>query len=153
MSSVGSWTLIVPTVTPASPSTASPSSYVDFTSVEQVFFPARSVQVVNGDAVLTASGDLQEAAEPIAEEVAFSLNTILGSFGGQATLGNGIISVRVFNNTSYVQIRDAVDRALLPMVISKTIRDVSVTPHPRMNGGVAVNAYTVTFRPTGVVDR
>lgn len=109
--------------------------------------------IVNGDTVRDANGELVAATDPIAEEIAFRIGTVLGHFFGISTIGNGAFRVLNYDNRSLVATRDLVTRALQPMVQRGDIESVRVTPDPLARNGTAINFYTVSYEPTNAVKR
>jgi hypothetical protein len=112
---------------------------------------ARNVE--NGDYTQDDDGNLNEAASYIDQEVMWRINTELGSFPGDLLAGNGVTRIRIFNDTSQVRIENAVSIALEPMLARGVIKDLRVIASPYTQNGNAVGAYSVFYKPTGVIER
>jgi hypothetical protein len=112
-----------------------------------------TAKIVNGDTVRDANGDVEEADDELSERVAFYLGTRNGSFFGSKQIGGSVHRVQVLNSASIVSIRDEVKRALRPLLDSGEIENLKITPEPFARNGTAVNYYTVSYTPTGIVRR
>lgn len=127
------------------------AAYGDATSARVT--AAKAPKIVDGDTVRDADGNLEDALEPLDEEIAFFLGTAPGSFFGVKSLGNGALRMYVRRKTSEIEIRDHVRRALTPMLERGDIVDLTVTPQPVTRNGTAINYYDVTYRKTGLLRR
>jgi len=114
---------------------------------------ANAPAIISGDTALDDDGNFVEAVDPIDEEVAFYLTTTTGSFFGDSTIGNGVVTVRVYTAASIVAIRNFAERALRPMVERGDISELDVTPAPAVRNGTALGLYTVTYKKTNLVVR
>lgn len=114
---------------------------------------AKAPMLVDGDYTYDDDGNIADAPDPVAEEIAWRLKTNVGSFAGGALVGTGVFRIHVFTSATEVEVRDEVARTLAPMVARGVIRNVVVTPEPYAARGVAVNAFHVTYTPTGLKER
>lgn len=110
-------------------------------------------RIVDGDIVRDDDGNPVLADDDIDERAAFYLTTAPGSFFGDPTIGNAAVRVQVLTRRSIVEIRDAVKRALRPLVERGDIANLVVTPTPIVRNGTAINLYTVSYEKTGIVRR
>lgn len=101
-------------------------------------------RLVLGDYVQDSNSNLTDTLDAVDEEVGFRLGTVQGSFLDDPTLGNSVARVRTLSTSSIVDIIDAVNRALEPMVTRGVIRNVSVFPEPETHSGLAWNLYSVS---------
>lgn len=107
---------------------------------------------LDGDYEQSATG-LVPSASPVDQEAVWRIRTIKGSFVGDVNLGNGVVFIKNWTNSSVVDIRDAVMLALTPMLDRGVIENVIVTADPYVNAGTSTAAYSVTYTKTGIVDR
>lgn len=113
--------------------------------------PCRTI-TADGDYLRDATTkNIVEETDPVAQLVWWYLRNTRGSFPYDATAGNGVTKLLVRTDTSPVQIRDEVLRALAPLIERNIIDAVEVVATPYVKNGTAVAQYTVTYKATGVL--
>lgn len=116
---------------------------------------AKVRRIKDGDYVRSETSTLNNldyAPDPIAQEIAFRLGTILGTFAGAPQIGNDAVRVHVFNDFSQAQVQAKVFAALQPMVDRGSIEQLAVVPDPQVQDGIAINFFRVTYVATGKVE-
>lgn len=137
----------------ASPYASGSSSSASTTTAARAASAMLTAKIVDGDTVRDSDGRLTTAEDPIAEEIAFRLGTSPGRFFGVQSIGNGALRVQIANRQSLVATRDAIVRALDPIVRRGDIRNILVTPTPVVRDGTAINFVSVSYDPTNAVRR
>jgi len=133
-------------VTSSSSSTTTATS-----SAEPTASACRLVQ--DGDYVVDGvSGGLSTAPDPVDQEAAFRVGTILRTFLGAPLIGNGVIRVRVASDGSLNRARAYVVNALQPMIDRDVVRNVRVVAERVPNRGASILFYKVSFEKTGIVE-
>lgn len=113
-------------------------------------------QIYRGDYILETvgprAGSVRKSLAPLAEEAAFRLGTVKGTFAGVKTIGTTLFSITTAVSTSIVDVQRAVQLALQPMIDRGAIRDLLVTATISESRGTGQLTWTARFSPTGLAE-
>lgn len=106
---------------------------------------------VDGDYELDADGNIRDAVDPVDEEIYWRLATVVGSYAGDLSAGNGVTKILVASTTSRVAIVRAVKLALEPMRARGVLSSVDVVAEVVSEQGTTRAVYRVDAQKTGLV--
>jgi hypothetical protein len=110
------------------------------------------VLTLSGDYVLKDDGTYL-TGDAVDQEVLWRLRTVITSFVGDPSVGNGVVRVKVWDDHAVSATQAEVQAALAPMVRRGVLRNVTVSAAPEFDAGSANDVYQVAYDKTGLLER